>query len=46
MDRLTFVDVDGFSEYSIGKQVFLTKEAAEAALASWPRMYGLTLQGR
>lgn len=32
MDRLTFVDVDGFSEYSIGKQVFLTKEAAEAAL--------------
>ena len=32
MDRLTFVDVDGFSEYSIGKQVFLTREEAEVAL--------------
>ena len=40
MDRLTFVDVDGFSEYSIGKQVFLTKEAAEAALKELERGKG------
>lgn len=27
-----YSNVNGFSEYAIGKQVFLTKEAAEAAL--------------
>ena len=40
MDRLTFVDVDGFSEYSIGKYVFFTKEAAEAALKELERCKG------